>query len=84
MILTSQDDHLTAGARPPAVYVTFSLILKVRLVTVKKKKKKRLSAASTLHDSTWHPLLNDHFLSLFFFIVTHVQFVVRATEVNTP
>ena len=67
MILTSQDDHLTAGARPPAVYVTFSLILKVRLVTVKKKKKKkRLSAASTLHDSTLHPLLNDHFLSLFF------------------
>ena len=41
MILTSQDDHLTAGARPPAVYVTFSLILKVRLVTVKKKKKKK-------------------------------------------
>ena len=85
MILTSQDDHLTAGARPPAVYVTFSFILKVRLVTVKKKKKKKcLSAASTLHDSTWHPLLNDHFLSLFFFIVTHVQFVVRATGMNAP
>ena len=41
MILTSQDDHLTAEARPHAVYVTFSLILKVRLVTVKKKKKKK-------------------------------------------
>ena len=41
MILTSQDDHLTAGARPPAVYVTFSLILKVRLVTVKKTNKKK-------------------------------------------
>ena len=85
MILTSQDDHLTAGARPHAVYVTFSLILKVRLVTVKKKKKKkRLSAASTLHDSTLHPSLNDHFWSFFFFFVTHVQFVVRATEINTP
>ena len=69
MILTSQDDHLAAGARPHAVYVTFSLILKVRLVTVKKKKKKRLSAASTLHDSTLHPSLNDHFLSFFFFFL---------------
>ena len=85
MILTSQDDHLTAGARPPAAYVTFSLILKVRLVTVKKKKKKKkVKCCINFAWQHFTPFVKWPLLITFFFIVTHVQFVVRATEMNTP
>ena len=85
MILTSQDDHLTAGARPHAVYVTFSLILKVRLVTVKKKKKKKkVKCCINFAWQHFTPVVKWPLLIIFFFFVTHVQFVVRATEINTP
>ena len=67
MILTSQDDHLTAGARPPAVYVTFSLILKVRLVTVKKKKKKKVKCCINFAWQNLAPFVKWPLLITFFF-----------------